>query len=158
MCFSYSVNLQGKTIPTDLNISSANNSHQLGFFFNGFDHPNLPIISKIGEIEIAQWGIIPKWIKSNHEAVEISNKTLNARIESIENKPSFSEAWKNNPCLILASGFLNGSTEIIIRTRFTFFQKIMKFYYLEEYLVIGLIQLIQNGYAHIVSLLKRLTL
>lgn len=105
MCFSYSVNLQGKTIPADLNISSANNSHQLGFFFNGFDHPNLPIISKIGETEIAQWGIIPKWIKSNHEAVEISNKTLNARIESIENKPSFSEAWKNNPCLILASGF-----------------------------------------------------
>lgn len=105
MCFSYSVNLQGKTIPNDLNISISKDSQQLGFFFNGFDHPQLPIVSRIGEIEMAQWGIIPKWIKSNQEASEISKKTLNARIESIDSKPSFSVAWQNNPCLVLASGF-----------------------------------------------------
>ena len=105
MCFSYSVNLQGKTIPTDLNLSPPKDSQQLGFFFNGFDHPQLPIVSKIGEFETAQWGIIPKWIKSNQEAYEISNKTLNARIESIDSKPSFLDPWQNNPCLVLASGF-----------------------------------------------------
>ncbi len=105
MCFSYSVNLQGKITPKDIGINPTGDAQQLGFFFNGFDHPNLPIVSKLGKIETAQWGLIPKWLKNHAGTIEFSNKTLNARIETIDSKPSFNDSWNNNPCLILASGF-----------------------------------------------------
>ena len=50
------------------------------------------------EARLLQWGLIPSWSK---EAKGI----INARVETIEDKPSFKESFERRRCLILADGF-----------------------------------------------------
>lgn len=72
-------------------------------FINGFSYPNLPVIidSTPGIISTNfNWGLIPSWSKDD----EIKKNTLNARIETIEEKPSFKNSI-NNRCLIIVTGY-----------------------------------------------------
>lgn len=50
------------------------------------------------EATFLQWGLIPSWSK---EAKGI----INARLETIDTKPSFKESFEKRRCLILADGF-----------------------------------------------------
>jgi len=70
--------------------------------FNGFTYPRTPVITNknIQEIQLFNWGLIPSWAKD--ESFRAS--TLNARIETINELPSFKNNVKNR-CLILADGF-----------------------------------------------------
>jgi len=47
------------------------------------------------------WGLVPFWAKD----ISIGNRMINARAESIAEKPAFREAFKNRRCLIPADGF-----------------------------------------------------
>ena len=47
------------------------------------------------------WGLIPSWAKDP----AIGNKMINARAETVSEKPSFRSAFKKRRCLILADGF-----------------------------------------------------
>jgi putative SOS response-associated peptidase YedK len=47
------------------------------------------------------WGLIPSWAKD----AGIANKLINARSETLTEKPSFREAFKRRPCLVVADGF-----------------------------------------------------
>lgn len=47
------------------------------------------------------WGLIPMWAKDP----SIGNRLINARGESIAEKPSFRGSFKHKRCLILADGF-----------------------------------------------------
>jgi putative SOS response-associated peptidase YedK len=72
----------------------------------GFAHPQLPVL-KIEEPHIVQplsWGLIPGWVKSEADAIETANKTLNARVETIFTTPMFRN-YTNNRCLIFVEGF-----------------------------------------------------
>lgn len=72
-------------------------------FVNGFSYPNLPIIvDKTPNIISTNyiWGLIPSWSKDS----EIRKNTLNARIETVEEKPSFKNSI-NNRCLIVVTGY-----------------------------------------------------
>ncbi len=51
------------------------------------------------------WGLIPSWVKTETEAKEISIHTMNARAESITQKPSFRQSAKTNRCIIPITGF-----------------------------------------------------
>ncbi len=70
--------------------------------FNAFEHPKAPVITNENpnKIEFFQWGLIPHWAKDT----KIQNSTLNARIETIKEKPSFRDCV-NQRCLIPADGF-----------------------------------------------------
>ncbi len=48
-----------------------------------------------------KWGLIPSWAKE----AEIGNRMINARAETLQEKPSFREAFKSRRCIIPASGF-----------------------------------------------------
>jgi len=69
---------------------------------NAFTHPKTPIITSLNQnnIHFYQWGLIPNWAKND----SIKKQTLNARIETLNEKPSFRENVTNR-CLILANGF-----------------------------------------------------
>ncbi len=71
---------------------------------NGFEHQPFVIYEKEEPI-IAHWGLIPHWTRSSDEKNEIWNKTLNARGESIWEKPSFRDSAKHSRCLIGIDGF-----------------------------------------------------
>lgn len=70
--------------------------------YNGFQHPYTPVITNKSkeEIQLYQWGLIPFWAKDK----SIQKNTLNARLETVHEKPSFRNSMQNR-CLILADGF-----------------------------------------------------
>ncbi len=47
------------------------------------------------------WGLVPFWAKDP----SIGNRMINARAETIDEKPSFKNAFKKRRCLIIADGF-----------------------------------------------------
>jgi putative SOS response-associated peptidase YedK len=53
------------------------------------------------KLEMLRWGLIPSWAKDP----AIGNKMINARAETVSEKPSFRSAFKKRRCLILADGF-----------------------------------------------------
>ena len=53
---------------------------------------------------LCRWGLIPSW--SSDPA--IGNKLINARSETVADKPSFRSAFKQRRCLIPRQGFTNG--------------------------------------------------
>jgi putative SOS response-associated peptidase YedK len=52
-------------------------------------------------IEFFQWGLVPSWAKDPG----IGNRMINARSETLAEKPSFKNAYKRRRCLVLADGF-----------------------------------------------------
>ena len=73
------------------------------YHVSGFNHPKLLIVNKDG-LQLNTWGLIPHWVKDEATAKEIWNKTINARGETIFEKPSFRDAAKNR-CIIPVDGF-----------------------------------------------------
>ncbi len=53
------------------------------------------------KLEMFRWGLIPSWAKDP----AIGNKMINARAETVSEKPSFRSAFKRRRCLIAADGF-----------------------------------------------------
>ena len=73
---------------------------------SGFDHPLVPVlIDTTKKIELYSWGLIPYWTKSALDAVKISNTTINARAETMFEKPAFREPARNRRCLVVTDGF-----------------------------------------------------
>jgi len=50
---------------------------------------------------LAHWGLVPFWARDP----EIGNKLINARVETLTEKPSFKYAFARRRCLIPADGF-----------------------------------------------------
>jgi putative SOS response-associated peptidase YedK len=74
---------------------------------SSFDLPKLPVITneQQKQIQLFTWGLIPFWVKDKQTAEEIRLKTMNARAESIFEKPSFRHAAEQKHCLVLTDGF-----------------------------------------------------
>lgn len=53
------------------------------------------------ELVLVQWGLIPSWAKDP----KIGSRLINARSETVAEKPSFRAAFKRRRCLVLADGF-----------------------------------------------------
>lgn len=74
---------------------------------SGFAHPSLLIYTNDTPTlpSPACWGLIPEWTKDQEQANKLRKNTINARGESIFNKPSFRDAAKQKRCLITVDGF-----------------------------------------------------
>jgi putative SOS response-associated peptidase YedK len=53
------------------------------------------------QLQSLQWGLIPSWAKDP----AIGAKLINARAETVNEKPSFRSPFRHRRCLILADGF-----------------------------------------------------
>ncbi|WP_370479741.1 SOS response-associated peptidase [Tamlana flava] len=74
---------------------------------SGFSHPELLIYTDESPDfpSVATWGLVPHWVKDDEGVKKIWNNTLNARGETIFEKPSFRYAAEHNRCLIYLDGF-----------------------------------------------------
>ena len=109
MCFSYAINFSPNSLKSKFGIENVSLPKQ-GFFFNGFEHPNLPVLfvpqnETNFKVDNFEWGLIPSWVSDSLKSKELQKNSLNARSETAFEKPMFQKAWEQNPCVILASGF-----------------------------------------------------
>jgi putative SOS response-associated peptidase YedK len=58
-------------------------------------------------LSLMRWGLIPSWAKD----LKIGYKLINARAETVSDKPAFREALQSRRCLIPADGFYEWAKE-----------------------------------------------
>lgn len=67
--------------------------------------PSQPIMAVpndgANQITFYRWGLVPSWAKD----IKIGYRMINARAETLAEKPSYRAAYKRRRCLILADGF-----------------------------------------------------
>ena len=70
--------------------------------YNAAPRQSLPVIGddRDGEIRTMEWGLVPPWADSRDDG-----GFINARAETVAEKPAFADAWEARPCLVLSSGF-----------------------------------------------------
>jgi putative SOS response-associated peptidase YedK len=69
------------------------------------------------QLDFFNWGLIPSWAKDP----EIGNRMINARAETLLEKPSFRAAFRRRRCLILADGFFEWQKTAGQKTRTPFY-------------------------------------
>jgi putative SOS response-associated peptidase YedK len=71
--------------------------------YNCAPSQNLAVITNVepGTLDYFRWGLIPSWARE----MSVGSKMINARAETILEKPSFKNAFRHRRCLIPATGF-----------------------------------------------------
>lgn len=53
------------------------------------------------QMSLFKWGLVPSWAKDP----KIGNHLINARAETLKEKPAFRHAYQKNRCLVIADGY-----------------------------------------------------
>jgi len=74
---------------------------------SGFSHPEVLIYTNQDRFYpiVATWGLIPHWVNNVDQQKKIWNSTLNARVETIFEKPAFRDAANEKRCIFYVDGF-----------------------------------------------------
>ncbi|MEI6021678.1 MAG: SOS response-associated peptidase [Bacteroidota bacterium] len=77
------------------------------YHVSGFVHPPLLVFTNQQPLvpQAFTWGLIPAWTKNLAEAKKLWNNTLNARAESIFEKPAFKQSAIHKRCIIYLDAF-----------------------------------------------------
>lgn len=110
MCGRYTIYSSKEALEKHFGVHSANEEL---FYANynaspGAFHP-VCLMPKPGKKGIGSlfWGLIPEWAKDK----SIAFKLVNARSETLEQKPSFRKSFERHRCLIPANGFYEWKKE-----------------------------------------------
>lgn len=109
MCYHYKLSSQAKLLENRFQAEFEYDvEEELYIYANGFTHLKMPIITSDKQDVIQQfhWGLIPHWVKDATKAKELANMCLNAKIETVLEKPSFRESAKHKRCIIPATSFI----------------------------------------------------
>jgi putative SOS response-associated peptidase YedK len=68
------------------------------------------------QVDLALWGLVPAWVRDPRAAA----RPINARSETVAEKPSFRGAWRHRRCLIPADAFFEKGFRIARRDRALF--------------------------------------
>jgi len=72
-----------------------------------------------GTLQLFQWGLIPSWSKDP----KMGGKLINARAETVMDKPSFRTSIRQRRCLVLADSFYEWKKEGKEKTPFRIFPR-----------------------------------
>lgn len=87
--------------------------------YNAAPLQEMPIVIR-GRMGMARWGLLPPWAKADDKL--LCAKMINARSETVAEKPAFSEAWlKGRRCLVPADGIYEWVTDEAAKARQPFF-------------------------------------
>ncbi len=105
MCYRYSVpgpDIVKKTFQVKIGANFERRYH-----VGAFENVKLPVITNENpkQVDLFNWGLIPFWIKDEKTANELKERTVNARSETIFEKPAFRSSAGNKHCLVIADGF-----------------------------------------------------
>ena len=108
MCFTVNVNLIKEELENRYGATLIDpDKYRPSYYYHAFGLPSLPVICSDSPsgIKLLKWGLIPSWTKSIEDANVIRFKTFNARMESINQKPSFSSSFRSKRCIVPVKGF-----------------------------------------------------
>jgi putative SOS response-associated peptidase YedK len=118
MCYTVAINKRKQELEKRFRAAFDDVAYEPAYAVSGFVHPDLPVMfsespEKIG---VAQWGLIPKWVKDLSQAHELWNNTLNAKGETVFEKPSFKNSILTKKCCVLVNGFFEWQTNGKVKT------------------------------------------
>ena len=87
------------------------------FLASGFTFPQWRVITAKEEIQVMHWGLIPTWFADSNPK-DMASKTLNARIETLDEKASFRNLIARNRCIVPSTGFFEWQTNGTRKTPF----------------------------------------
>ena len=114
MCGRFTLSTTASDLAREFNIevdiaSHYKESHSSATRIDSFNiAPSQPILTirqnEINEriLDVMKWGLVPSWVKNLDSW---KSNLINARAETVTEKPSFRGAFKYRPCLIPVSGF-----------------------------------------------------
>jgi putative SOS response-associated peptidase YedK len=102
MCFTIKQSKEPKELEQRFKAKNKFNLNIISDNINGFIFPQTSVISNQNpnEIQLFHWGLLPSFTQD----MGFIKNTLNAKIETLEEKPSFKNSIQNR-CLIIADGF-----------------------------------------------------
>lgn len=71
------------------------------------------------QMALFRWGLVPSWAKDP----KIGNHLINARAETLREKPAFRHAYQKHRCLVLADGFFEWDKKQKTHIPYYIFQK-----------------------------------
>ncbi len=114
MCGRYNVipNADAWISAFDLPVSARPVIESLAPSYNVAPSQAVPIVRSSQDndqrtVALLHWGLIPSWAKD----AKIGYRTINARAETLAEKPSFRAAYKKRRCLVIANGFYEWRTQ-----------------------------------------------
>jgi putative SOS response-associated peptidase YedK len=113
MCGRYALNISGDDLALEYNANNPNTAYTASNW-NISPTTTIPFISEskngsvTRDINLASWGLIPSWAKDSSRQAN----AINARVESISEKPSFRSAFKSRRCLVPVTGYYEWATEL----------------------------------------------
>lgn len=101
MCGRFSLFLDAETLQREFNLTAI----PADYFPRYNIAPGAPLLvvadAQERRAEWMRWGLIPSWAKDP----TIGNRMINARAETLLEKPAFRNAFRHRRCLILGDGF-----------------------------------------------------
>ncbi len=100
MCGRYTIIAKAEEIEKRFHVEVPADYHP---HFNAAPSQILPVITneRPDGLSFFRWGLIPAWAKD----MKIGPNLINARAESLAEKPAFRSAFKKRRCLVVADGF-----------------------------------------------------
>lgn len=100
MCGRTSMAVPTPTVKTRFNLTTV---PELDPRYNIAPGDDLPVIQNDNPdtLELAQWGFVPGWVDDPSEWP----RPINARAETIAEKPAFRSAFRDRRCLVVADGY-----------------------------------------------------
>lgn len=76
-------------------------------YANAFTHPQLVVYTDAAphDPQLSLWGLVPSWVKDDAQRRQFWNQTLNARGETIFEKPAFRSSAHHKRCIVHVEGF-----------------------------------------------------
>jgi len=107
MCGRYTLKTTGRSVAKLFDLAGEREESVMEPRYNIAPTQRIPVVrgSEVGEgereLRMMRWGLIPSWAKDPG----IGSRMINARAETVAEKPSYRSAFKKRRCLIPADGF-----------------------------------------------------
>jgi len=120
MCGRYAQTLGAEEIVQSFNLDGSTLDHSLPLNWNIVPTNEIYIIRNSADtnqatariLDSASWGMIAPWHKNLAQARASQSHAINARSESIHEKPTFRNAFRTSRCLIPATGYYEWATSL----------------------------------------------
>ena len=105
--FGIGVTTPAEELPSSWNIAPTN-----PIYIVRANDPSGDDINSEKALATVSWGLIGPWLTDMQEARASQSRAINARSESIHEKPTFRNAFRSTRCLIPASGYYEWATAL----------------------------------------------